>query len=190
MERPLHLGIPGQQGTRNAIVTGVEGMDTDQGPYGNKPTADPQPTSEQIVQHAAMKFRHLMQELKDQGFDYSHPVDEYAPQGMSVNMLQFPTTITVMPDYDMPEKIENVLVIIPSGALSCTLQLGQRTLNLYAGGTGAGLVSPMVITIPQAGIILNSDDPRILTLTAGTGGIFSAPYLGLTGFALTRGQFS
>lgn len=191
-EIPLALGIPGQNyptpNARNTIVTGPAGLDTDQGPLGNTPTSDPVPTMEQITARAALHFRHLLEELKDQGFDYSHPVDEYAPQGMPAPAagITYANVVTILPDYDMPEKIENILVIVPVGATLATLQLGQRTLDLYS---GAALTAPLLITVPHAGVILNSDDPRILTISpAGT--ITSAPYLGLTGYALTRGQFS
>jgi len=144
----------------------------------------PPVTDAQMQRTIALAAAHLMKMLKDQAFDYTHPVDEYAPQGMSLASTTFPAVINVQPDYDMPEKIENILAIVPVGTTLATLQLGQRTLFLYS---GAALTTPLVVTIPYAGVILNSDDPRTLTLA---GVITSCPYLGLTGWALTRGQFS
>lgn len=118
--------------------------------------------------------------LADKGFDYTHPVDEYAPQG-TPGPVQ---SLTIQSDYDMPERIETILVVIPVGATSALLQLGQRSIQYYS---GAALTTPLVVSNHVSGIIINSDDPRILTFT---GTITSQPYLGLTGYALTRGQFS
>jgi hypothetical protein len=137
----------------------------------------------QAARVVALASAHMMKMIRDQAFDYTHPVDEYAPQGGN-QVIPANGIITVQSDYDMPEKIESVLVIVPVGATSAALQLGQRLLTLYA---GAALTAPLLWTVPYAGIILNSDDPRILTMT---GGLTSPPYLGLTGYALTRGQFS
>jgi hypothetical protein len=123
---------------------------------------------------------HLLKMLSDKGFDYTHPVDEYAPQGIP-GPIQ---SLTIQADYDMPERIETILVVVPVGTTSALLQLGQRSMQLYS---GAALVSPLVIAMPVHGLIVNSDDPRILTFT---GAVTSQPYLGLTGYALTRGQFS
>jgi hypothetical protein len=122
--------------------------------------------------------------IKDQAFDYTHPVDEYAPQGMSSTMALYPNIINVQPDYDMPERIEAITVIIPVGATLAVLQLGQRTMTLYSGPV---ITTPIVTSVQCRGIILNSDDLRTLTIT---GGLTTAPYLGLCGWALTRGQFS
>lgn len=169
---------------RNTIAhtPGTPGQDHGPGTAG-KPGRTP--TEDQIAVLAALRFHHLMQMLQDQAFDYTHPVDEYAPQGMpSAAAAAGLLSVTVQPDYDMPERIETILVIVPAGATSALLQLGQRTLQLYS---GAALAAPQVINMHVAGVILNSDDPRILTLTGAT---TSAPFVQLCGWALTRGQFS
>jgi hypothetical protein len=181
---PLHLGIPGQQNTRNQIITGIAGTDTDQGPLNNPPEKKSHPTNDEIAAFAALRLHHMLQLLKDYAFDHTHPVDEYGPQGLSPTSTAFPNSITVQPDYDMPERIDSVTVVTPVGATLSVLQLGQRTLTLYS---GAALTTPLVQALQVRGIILNSDDPRVLTIT---GTLTSALYLGLTGFALTRGQFS
>jgi hypothetical protein len=168
---------PGYQ-PRNVIATA--GTDRDQGP-GTPGLGVPVPSDASIARIIQLGQAHLLKMLSDQGFDYSHPVDEYAPQG-SPGPQQ---SVTVQPDYDMPERIEAITVVIPVGATSALLQLGQRSLQLFSDATA--LTAPIAQSFEVRGIILNSDDPRILTLT---GAITSQPYLGLTGFALTRGQFS
>lgn len=165
-----------ETGGRNQIVPG-SGRDTGQGTHGTVPRTLSDTEIHQILAAKSIKY----QQLSDNRlFDYSHPVDEYAPQGTSSIFA----TITVQPDYDMPERYENITVIVPVGATSASLQLGQRTMVLYS---GPALAIPNVITIPNTGIILNSDDARILTFT---GAVTTAGYLGMTGFAITRGQFS
>lgn len=186
-EVPLAYGIPDQEHARNTIVTSPAGLDTDPGPYGSPHSAPDRaehPTPEQIAGRAAVKFSHLMAMIKDQAFDYTHPVDEYAPQGMSSTMALYPNIINVQPDYDMPERIEALTVIIPVGATLAVLQLGQRSMTLYSGPV---ITTPIVTSVQCRGIILNSDDLRTLTIT---GALTTAPYLGLCGWALTRGQFS
>lgn len=172
---PGHVSFTGP---RNTIAK--DGSDEDQGPgtTGGKPAHIP--TQDEIAVKAALSFHHLMKMVKDQGFDYSHPVDEYAPQGGNGLVAQ---SVTVQADYDMPERITNVFAVIPIGTTFAQLQLGQRTIVIYS---GAALAAYQTFQLSQTGIILNSDDPRILTVTGSTG----TPYLGLTGFALTRGQFS
>jgi hypothetical protein len=165
----------GVQG-RNAFARGTD-QDTGQDAQGIRV---PPVTADQIALLEALKRANLIRSLDDRAFDYSHPVDEYAPQG-SPGAVQ---SLTVQPDYDMPERITTIMVIIPVGATGASLQLGQRTWQLYS---GAALTTPAILPMPVHGVILNSDDPRILTLT---GTITSQPYVGLTGFALTRGQFS
>jgi hypothetical protein len=118
--------------------------------------------------------------IHSKSFDYSYPVDEYAPTGNpgAINMIQ------ALPDYQMPERITTIMVIIPVGTTYAQLQIGPRTWQLYS---GTALSTPLILPMPVHGIILNEDDPRILTLT---GTIGSQPYLGLTGFALSKGQYS
>ena len=161
---------------RNAIVPGT---DRDLGPD-TEGIKIPSITEETIDRIVALSQRHLVKMLMDKAFDFTHPFDEYAPQGNPGPQQ----SLTVQSDYDMPERIDSILVVIPVGATNALLQLGQRTLQLY---TGAALAAPLVQSLYAKGIILNSDDPRILTFV---GTITSQGYLGLTGFALTRGQFS
>jgi hypothetical protein len=141
----------------------------------------PPASHEQMLRTIALRQVQLMRMIADQSFNYSHPVDEYAPQGGTAVITN---TVTLQPDYDMPERITTVTAIVPVGATSASLQLGQRTLTLYS---GTALTTPGIIVLVVHGIIVNSDDPRILTLG---GTLTTPPYLGLTGYALTRGQFS
>ena len=163
---------------RNSIAT--HNPDPNSGPD-EQGIEIPSASHEQMVKNLLLASARLSKMANDQAFDYSHPVDEYAPQGGTAVITN---TVTLQPDYDMPERITTITAIIPVGATGASLQLGQRTMVLYS---GTALTAPGVLTMSVHGIIVNSDDPRILSI-AGT--LTSAPYLGLTGFALTRGQFS
>lgn len=170
---PVKNGVVQQ---RNLIA---QGTDQDEGADAEGIKVPPVNPAD-VAKIIALSQRHLLKMLRDQAFDYTHPVDEYAPQG-NPGPVQ---SLTIQADYDMPERIESILVVSPVGATSTILQLGQRSIQLYA---GAALAAPLVSSMHVSGIIVNSDDPRVLTFT---GAITSQPYLGLTGFALTRGQFS
>jgi len=139
------------------------------------------PTREDISLAFQAELSRYIGLLKDQAFDYSHPVDEYGPQGSTSVVTNL---VNLQPDYDMPEKIICVTVVVPIGATLAAVQLGQRTIEVY---NGIALTASLLVNIQGTGIIVNADDPRQLQVT---GTVTSAPYLGLTGWALTRGQFS
>lgn len=167
----------GELGSRNAILRGYTDEDTGPNTVGHVPAIR---TKEQVDTYFnAMQARYARM-MADRVFDTSHPVDEYGPPG-SPNAVVV-STFTIQPDYDMPERIENICYSIPVGTTLATLQLGQRLIVLYQ---GAALAAPLVSFI-AAGCILNSDDPRIYSSTGSTG----TPYIGLSGYAITRGQFS
>lgn len=160
---------------RNAIVPGDS--DNDHGP-GTHGKAAPELTPEDINRVLSLEAARYQRLSHDMAFDSSHPVDEYAPIGNPGAI----STLNVQPDYDMPELIQHVTYILPVGTTAATLQLGPRYLKLYS---GTALTVPIVTSL-HTGLVLNSDDPRQLSLTGAT----DQPYLGLQGFALTRGQFS
>lgn len=184
-------------GSRNAIVPG-NASGTDAGPGTNASVIEK--VSEQVLYAAAVGESLRYQRLQhDAEYDYSHPVDDYTPQGMLATdspAAGAEIQLQMQPDYDMPIRYESVAVLIPAGALTVTLQLGQRTWQLRTQNATAdpGQQNPAWIQLPFTGIILNSDDPRILTTvyagTFTTGQVSSMPHLSMTGYALTRGQFS
>jgi hypothetical protein len=131
-------------------------------------------------QHEQLRYLSL---LKNAAFDYTHPVDEYGPNG-SANSVVITNQVNVQPDYDMPERIEHLAYVLPLGTTTALIVLGSRAIQVY---NGPALTTIIASTLFVGGIILGSDDLRQLNLT---GTLTSAPYLGLTGFALTRGQFS
>lgn len=163
-------------GTRNAIVPGT---DRDTGPN-TRGISAPEISEQQVRDALLLRSIRYQQLADDKLFDYTHPVDEYQPNGNNTGATPL---LTIQPDYDMPERITSIVVIVPVGTTAANIQLGQRTLPIYA---GAALTTPTLFTIPECGFILNSDDPRIATFTGAT----AAGYFGLMGWALTRGQFS
>lgn len=166
---------------RNAIVPASKGeSDRDQG-YGTIGEHINSMSKQDLLQLVAYQSLRYQKLGDDRMFDHSHPVDEYQPQG---NAAVITNTLTLQPDYDMPEKIEAITCIVPVGTTLANIQLGQRQLVPYS---GSALTAPLIVLLDGIGLIINSDDPRILTLT---GTVTSPPYLGLTGYALTRGQFT
>jgi hypothetical protein len=162
-------------GPRNAAMPGT---DTDQGPDTQSQSL-PKMTRQDLMELVAYQSLRYQKFSDDRLFDFSHPVDEFQPNGTVIA-----STLTVQPDYDMPEKIESITCIVPVGATSATIQLGARYLTVYS---GAALAVPLIVLLDGIGIILNADDLRQVIFA---GALTSSPYLGLTGYALTRGQFS
>lgn len=204
--------------SRNGVLAGYS--DDDQGPNTqNAQRVDPI-TKEQAGLYFQAQQARYSRLLATKIYDTTHPVDEYAPQGESfihtsavLGLYGTTVTLNLLPDYDMPVRYENISVLIPSAALYVTLQLGQRTWVLRTqqqpvsgfGGavlTDIGQMSPTWMTLPYTGVILNADDPRILTVqyqsligpnaTSGQPGSSTASYpaLQMSGFALTRGQWT
>ena len=189
-------GCARQAGPRNQIVPGAR--DTDSGP-------DTEGRAASQLTPALMQYAAQLETLRygrlthDAVFDASHPVDEYAPQGMLANgspPAGSTVTLNIQPDYDMPERYESCAVLIPAGALTVSLQLGQRNLQLRSAssGTDIGNVQPAWMNLTFTGLILNADDTRQLTVVyaaqATTTVNPTEPFVSLTGYALTRGQFS
>lgn len=111
-------------------------------------------------------------------YDHSRPVDEYqSTPGWPANGL-----IEVTPTYEMPERIEAILAIIPVGVTLAQLQLGDRWITLYQ---GAALTASLTVVLPHLGIVLSRDDARYLQLTPGVqpGGATGGVHLELMGFA-------
>jgi hypothetical protein len=167
--------MPGKPaGNRNSVLAGY--TDTDENrPEGHSTRTLTPPEIAMLAQVEQLRYGRMQD---NRLFDHSHPVDEYGPPGNPGPVVSF----LIQPDYDMPEKIDNIVYVIPVGTTLASIQLGQRTINLYQ---GAALTTPIASFLP-IGCILNSDDPRQCTFTGATG----QPYVGLSGFALTRGQFS
>ena len=179
-------GKPGtvrKLGHRNAELTGYTDRDVSENTAGHAHAEHPLTAEGVSMFFDAMQAKYARL-ASDRLFDYTHPVDEYAPQGAPntlANALVF-QTISWQADYDMPERIEHISYSIPLGTTYCTLQLGQRLIVLYQ---GAALTTPIVGSI-FTGIVINADDERVFTCTGATG----TGYIGVAGWALTRGQFS
>jgi hypothetical protein len=104
-----------------------------------------------LLQQIALDMRRLSR----QNFDVSNPVEEYQTSATPVV-----SPITLMRNYDIPERIESFLVLLPVGITSATLQLGDRFMQLYQGAATAVVT---LVTASNLGIILSPDDVRQLT---------------------------
>lgn len=180
-------------GTRNAVLPGY----TDRDETRKGVQVEPK-TAEQVALYFEMMQARYARLQSDQLFDHSHPVDDYAPQGMLANGTPAPGSainLNIPTDYDMPVRYTSIAVLVPAGCLTLQLQLGQRVLQLRtaSSGTDIGNVQPAWMNLTFTGIIVNSDDPRVLTgsyAAQATTTPPTEPFVSLTGFALTRGQYS
>lgn len=107
-------------------------------------------------------------------YDHSNPFDEFqsssgAPAG---------GTITVNPDYEIPERVEAILASLPVGITYAELKLGERLIPLYS---GAATIVQTLINLQGLGMILNRSDPRVLNFT---GVPTTGFYIGLFGHTL------
>lgn len=111
-------------------------------------------------------------------YDHSRPVDEY------ISTPGWPAGgyIEVTPTYEIHERIESILAVIPIGVTNAQLQLGDRWLTLYQ---GVALTSSLMVNLHNLGIIIGRDDARYLQLTPGAqpGGATGGVHLELMGFA-------
>lgn len=130
-------------------------------------------TVEDLLQNIALDLRRLAR----QNFDSSNPVDECVTSALPVL-----SPVTIMRDYDIPERIESITVLLPVGITSATLQLGTRFLPLYS-GVATTLITPVNFT--GLGIIISPDDVRQLTFV---GTATSGLAVCLAGHCLERSQ--
>lgn len=151
---------------RNAIVPGKHSSapDEDHGPgtSGHAAVTVTKESIDRYVQGETLRYQSLM---KDMTFDYSHPVDEYAPIGNPGPQQ----SLTVQSDYDMPERIEHITCVIPVGATSATLQLGPRYLQLYSSVSSSAPV-PSQPAVPASGVAQQNTNtyPVSVVVSAGT----------------------
>lgn len=119
--------------------------------------------------------RQTLLRISRQLFNVANPVDEWSGAGVPDDGI-----IRMQPDYELPERITNVIVSLPVGATGCTLTLGERTIVLYS---GAATTSQTLISLPFSGLILGRNDTRTLTIT---GVCTTNYYVNLSGHALER----
>lgn len=120
--------------------------------------AEPQPVPNKeppapgaLVASALARMAGMLSDMRRIAEDRSRPVDEYIAQTLvpaSVPFLQIP------PQFEIPERIESVLITGPAGA--CSLQLGDRNWALTIPASGVLLISPV-------SLLLNRNDNRILS---------------------------
>jgi hypothetical protein len=113
--------------------------------------------AEFAIQANARIFNEL-HNIATQLFDNSRPVYEYrfVPGGL----LTGPNVVEVLPEFEMPEIIEALIIAAPPYA-TLTIQLGERIIPMTMNASGVQLVSPQAIR-------LDRHDRRILTLTGGS----------------------
>src|SRR5882724_388187 len=91
-------------------------------------------------------------------FDHSHPVDEY----QTTTGVPSGGRLDIQPTYDLPERNESILAVIPIGVQTATLQLGDRIFSLL--NAAAPITAAAVINLQGLGIIIGQSDERVLTL--------------------------
>jgi hypothetical protein len=137
----------------------------------DKPAGIPDIETEPL-RYIALALIHLRDQIAEQAKllqDQGRPVDEYRPQTLAGDSE---TAITLQPQWESIERIEQILITGPAGQV--TLQLGDRVWSLTIPATGFILIAPVAI-------FLGRDDVR--QLTAQAAGDYT---LELMGFADTR----
>lgn len=92
-------------------------------------------------------------------FDHSHPVDEY----QSTTGVPTGGRLDIQPTYDIPERIESILAVIPIGVQAATLQLGDRIFSLL--GAAAPTTVATIVSLNGLGIIIGQSDERVLLMS-------------------------
>lgn len=134
--------------------------------------------SEDATDEAKLKLATAqLAELKRQSrmlYDHSNPVDEYETStGQPANGI-----VTIMPNYEIAERIEAIIASLPVGTTSAVLQLGDRFIVLYS---GAATVLQTLVNLQDVGMILNRSDVRQLTIA---GVLTTGFYIGLSGHTM------
>lgn len=126
-----------------------------------------------------MLFAHRQELLRQSRklYDYSHPVDEWVSDA-----TPNAGPIEIQPDYEIPERIEQITASLPIGITSATLQLGQRNIILAAHGATA-TTSQTLVSLSYIGMILGRSDRRVLSFT---GVPTTGFYIGLGGHCIER----
>lgn len=119
--------------------------------------------------------RKTLTRISRQAFNHANPVDEFQTSSFDGALVY-----RWYADYEIPERIEGILVSLPVGITGATLQLGQRYIPLYS---GAATTLQTLINLNGLGLILDRSDARILSVT----GAPTTPFhVELTGYALER----
>jgi len=120
--------------------------------------AEPQPVPDReppapgaLVASALARMAGMLSDMRRIAEDRSRPVDEYIAQTLTAASV---TALQVPPQFEIPERIESVLITGPTGA--CSLQLGDRNWALTIPVSGVLLISPV-------SLLLNRNDNRILS---------------------------
>lgn len=77
-----------------------------------------------------------LRRISRRSYNHQHPVEEY--QGSATLPAN---QVIVQPNYQMRERIESILVSLPPGITSASLQLADRTVPLYASGPNTAAVA-------------------------------------------------
>lgn len=138
---------------------------------------DEMTTEERAKLGVQFQQRQLLERIARQLYDHSNPVDEWS----SSSGVDIATgSVEIMPDYEIPERIESITASLPVGITSAVLQLGQRYVVLYS---GPATVVQTLINLNDLGMILGRNDKRVLTLA---GVLTSGYYINLAGHCLER----
>jgi hypothetical protein len=114
-----------------------------------------------------------------QNFDHSHPVDEYI-SSLGIDAINnwdgapWTSAVIVQPTWDMPERIESIVVGLPVGCTNAVIKLGDRWIPAHPHPgtpiTASDTVAPRIV-LDGHGFLIDQNDDRLLlmtgTLTAG-----------------------
>jgi hypothetical protein len=125
------------------------------------------------------QLRNAQDKIREQRarFDYQHPVDEYIyswgfPASNTATFeggYSWSGSIMVQRAWDMPEKIESFIAVLPVGTVFAVAKLGDRYIPVYP-PAGEAVGTPVTPAVPASTIpVQNANDyPVNVTISAGT----------------------
>lgn len=145
----------------------------------------PTPAPVELLDDAFYKLfldqRQQLQRISRKLYNWSNPVHEEFVGVSGATLQDGQSGFVIPPNYEIQERIESFLIVLPIGITAANLKLGQAIIPLYSG------VATTALTVLNGGgnlgFILDRDSARELQLT---GTITSGFYAGLFGHALER----
>lgn len=133
-----------------------------------------------VLANSSIRTAETLKRIEDKLYDFSRPVDEY----VTIPAAAAPVNgIIIQPDYTVAEKYETILVSLPLGITSATLEIGtDRLIVLYA---GAATTVQQIVALQGLQMIVDANDKRVLTYT---GAATSTGWLELMGHVFSEGN--
>lgn len=171
-ERPPSTGLPVQGPLEEEMSTSVY-RSQDDGQTANISTPE--------LALLRARLRQLQDEIRQarSNFDIHHPVDEYNASpgvpgtntGWTDGNIVFTSSMEVTRTWDIPERIEGVIVCVPAGCTEAVLKLADRFIPIYNGFVSVPV--PGQPAVPPSNVYQQNVNAYAANVTI-TGGVVTA----------------